>query len=283
VRVPDAARYGCVTIDAAGLVRQFREKCPGIGPAVISAGIYWFDRGLLAAGTASFPCSLERDVLPTLLDGRLAADQVEAAFLDIGVPEAYAGAAEFFTQCQLRKRRDRKKLLVVDRDGTLIAERHYLANPREVELLPGVIDGLRAFAQHGYDLAIVTNQSGIGRGFFDETTLSAIHAELRRQLGLAGITIHGIWHCPHRPDEGCECRKPAPQLLDHAMQELGYTPQQCLVVGDKACDIELGGRLGVRTALVRTGYGAGTERDGLCSPDLIVDGLAELALHEVGR
>ena len=66
------------------------------------------------------------------------------------------------------------------------------------------------------------------------------------------------------------------------MQELGYTPEQCLVVGDKACDIELGGRSGVRTALVRTGYGAGTERDGLCTPDLIVDGLRELARQEVG-
>ncbi len=287
VHVPDAGRYGRVTVDATGVVTAFVEKqapppAQGSVAGLISAGVYWLDRCLLATHTTAGPCSLERDVLPRLLGGQLTAQIVGGGFLDIGLPEAYASAAAFFAQCDQRRQRPRKGLLVVDRDGTLIAERHYLADPRDVELLPGVVEGLRAFANHGYDLAIVTNQSGIGRGYFDETTLTAIHDELRRQLGLAGITIQGIWFCPHRPDEGCACRKPAPQLLERAMQELGYTPEQCLVVGDKACDIELGGRSGVRTALVRTGYGAGTERDGLCTPDLIVDGLRELARQEVG-
>ena len=74
-----------------------------------------------------------------------------------------------------------------------------------------------------------------------------------------------------------------PALLEHALHDLGYAPSECLVVGDKACDIELGQRLGIRTALVRTGYGRGTEQDGLCAPDVVVDGLHELAAQEVCR
>jgi len=229
---------------------------------------------LLPAGQA---VSLEREVVPELLPGGLHAFPSEAPFLDIGVPAAYAEASRFFAAAARRRQRPRGGLLVVDRDGTLIDERHYLSDPTQVQLLPGVVDGLRAFAARGYRLAVVTNQSGIGRGYFDETTLAAVHDELRRQLLAAGITIDGIWHCPHRPDAACACRKPGPLLLETAMRQLGYLPEQCLVVGDKACDIELGARLGVRTALVRTGYGAGTERDGLCAPDVVVDSLAELA------
>ncbi len=283
VQVLHTDRYGRVEIDAAGRVEAFHEKQPDRGAGLINAGIYWFDRTVLAARTADTPCSLENDVLPRLVGAGLWASPVEAPFLDIGLPETLASAEAFFAQCADRHRRDRKGLLVVDRDGTLIVERHYLADPRAVQLLPGVVEGLRAFARNGYELAIVTNQSGVGRGYFDAPALEAVHQELLRQLAAAGITVSGIWHCPHRPDEGCRCRKPEPELLDRAMQELGYTKQQCLVVGDKVCDIELGRRLGVRTALVRTGYGSGTERDGMCAPDTVVDGLRELALQEVGE
>lgn len=282
VDVDDASRYGKLELAGDGAVVRFREKMAGCGPGTINAGVYWLPRRTILGIPAGVPCSLERDVLPTLVGAGLLAQRVQAPFLDIGVPEAYAAASGFFAACARARQRPRKGLLVVDRDGTLIAERHYLADPRGVELLPGVVDGLRAFAAHGYELAIVTNQSGIGRGYFDAAALDAVHAELLRQLRDAGVAVAGIWSCPHRPEDGCNCRKPAPELLDRAMRELGYGPAQCLVVGDKACDIELGARLGVRTALVRTGYGAGTEQDGLCAPDTVVDGIHELARQEVG-
>ncbi|MCA8954312.1 MAG: HAD family hydrolase [Planctomycetes bacterium] len=174
-------------------------------------------------------------------------------------------------------------MLVVDRDGTLIEEKHYLADPAGVALLPGVVDGLRALAAGGYEIAIVTNQSGIGRGYFDAATADAVNGEVLRQLAAAGVEVGGVYVCPHRPDDGCECRKPAPGLIERAMSELGYTADQCLVVGDKKCDVDLGTRLGARTALVRSGYGAATERDGMCAPDRVVDGLRELAALEAPR
>jgi histidinol-phosphate phosphatase family protein len=280
VRVPDASRFGRVGIGTDGRVLEFRSD-PAAGPGRINAGIYWLPRAVIAQLPEQQPASLERDLLPRLIDTGLFAYQVEGDFLDIGVPADYARASAFFAALPTRRARPRHGLLVVDRDGTLIADRHYLADPAGVELLPGVVAGLRQFVAQGYDVAVVTNQSGIGRGFFDHAAMVAVHAELTRQLATHGIHLAGIWHCPHHPDAGCACRKPEPRLLQQAMHRLGYGAAQCLVVGDKRCDIELGARLGVRTALVRTGYGADTERDGGCCPDRVVDSFAELAAQEL--
>ncbi len=280
VSVPDASRFGAVQTDAAGRVVGFAAA--GVaGPARINAGVYWLPRTAIAGLPRERSASLERDLLPRLIEQGLFAYACDGAFLDIGLPADYARATAFFAALAASAARPRQGLLVVDRDGTLIAEKHYLADPAGVELLPGVVDGLRAFVASGYDVAVVTNQSGIGRGLFGPDALAAVHAELVRQLAANGIPLAGIWHCPHHPEVGCTCRKPAPELLQRAMHELGYGSSQCLVVGDKRCDIELGAGLGVRTALVRTGYGAGTERDGMCSPDRVVDSLAELAAQEL--
>lgn len=289
VAVADTMRYGRLEFAAApdagaagdaSLVVGLREK--GVpGPGAINAGIYWLPRLVLAGLPADEPLSFETDVLPQLVATGLPAERHEAPFLDIGVPADYAAAADFFAACAARRQRPRKGLLVVDRDGTLIVEKHYLADPAGVELLPGVVDGLRSFAAEGYEVAVVTNQSGVGRGYFDEQRLAEVHAELQRQLAAHGIAVRGIWYCPHHPELRCGCRKPEPGLLHAAMDQLGYRKDQVLVVGDKACDIELGARLGVRTALVRTGYGAGTEQTAVCRPDHVVDSLAELAREEL--
>jgi D-glycero-D-manno-heptose 1,7-bisphosphate phosphatase len=285
--VDDTGRFGRLELAADGRVTAFAEKVAG-GAGIINAGIYWLPRGLLEALPLWSHRSLERDVLPTLVPACLRAFVATAPFLDIGVPEDYARAAAFFADCERaafarRTAAGRRGLLVVDRDGTLIEERHYLADPAGVALLPGTVAGLAAFTAAGYEVAVVTNQSGIGRGFFDAAAMDAVHAELCGQLAAHGIALRGIWHCPHAPADNCACRKPAPGLLQQAMTELGYRPEQCLVVGDKRCDIELGQAMGARTALVRTGYGVGTERDGHCSPDHVVDDLAALALAEVRR
>ena len=166
---------------------------------------------------------------------------------------------------------------ILDRDGTIIADRDYISDPAEVALLPNAAPGLRRLAALGLRLVVVTNQSGIGRGCFDESQLAAVNNRMEELLRDEGIEIAGIWHCPHRPDDGCSCRKPNAGLVDRAAQALGFDPGRAVVIGDKASDIELGKRIGAATILVRTGYGAGTAASGAAEPDRIADDLLDAA------
>lgn len=169
-----------------------------------------------------------------------------------------------------------RPFLVLDRDGTIIVEKNYLSDPAEVELLPGAAQGLSRIQAMGYGLVIVTNQSGIGRGYFTRECLQDIHDRLLSLLAEHHVRIDGIYVCPHTPEENCSCRKPKPALLWQAAQELAFSPTACMVVGDKPCDIELGRAVGAKTVLVRTGYGATHEAQGLVA-DWIVDNLDTLA------
>ncbi len=167
--------------------------------------------------------------------------------------------------------------IVLDRDGTLIRERHYLSHPDQVELLPGVVQGLSRIRALGLRLVIATNQSGIGRGYFSTEELEAVHDRLHSLLAKGGVELDGIYFCPHTPDMGCACRKPGTQLIEQAGRDLGFDPKQTIVVGDKSCDIQAGKNVGGVTALVRSGYGA---RRGIlsdCEPDLIIDSILDLA------
>jgi histidinol-phosphate phosphatase family protein len=159
----------------------------------------------------------------------------------------------------------------------LIRERHYLSHPDQVELLPGVIQGLSQIRALGLRLVVVTNQSGIGRGYFSPEVLEAVHDRLHSLLAKGGVELDGIYHCPHSPEEGCACRKPETQMLERAGKDLGFKPKDTVVVGDKPCDILLGKNVGAVTALVRSGYGARRSTMSQCEPDLIIDSIADLA------
>lgn len=168
---------------------------------------------------------------------------------------------------------NRQRYAILDRDGTIIVEKNYLADPDQVELLPGAAAGLRLMQEAGLGLLVVTNQSGIGRGYFDWPRLEEIHARLIRLLRDAGITLDGIYVCPHLPEEGCECRKPAPGLARQAAREHGFDPRDSFLIGDKLSDIQFGRNIGAVTILTRTGYGAAGEPEGGVSPDYVVDDL----------
>lgn len=167
-----------------------------------------------------------------------------------------------------------RRFVLLDRDGTLIAERNYLARVEDVELLPGAAQGLRLLHQAGLGLAVLTNQSGLGRGYFDWPALNAVHAHLTQLLADEGVSLDGIYVCPHTPDDDCDCRKPQLGLVQHAAAELHFDPAASFVIGDKPCDIELGRRIGAVTFLVRTGYGALWEREGLPADYIVDDALA---------
>ena len=163
------------------------------------------------------------------------------------------------------------RAVVLDRDGTVIEECHYLSDPAQVVLIPNIGPALRVLQASGLRLVIVTNQSAIGRGFFDLKRLEAIHARMQQLLAAEGVSIDGIYFCPHTPDDGCVCRKPRPGLMEQVARDYHITPRRCFVIGDKACDVEFGRAVGAITFLVKTGYGAELAAQGIDAADYVVD------------
>lgn len=168
-----------------------------------------------------------------------------------------------------------RSAVFLDRDGTIIVERHYLHDPAGVELLPGAAEGLRRMRALGLPLIVVSNQSGIGRGYFGRKDVERVHGRLIELLEPEGVTLDAFHICPHAPDAGCRCRKPGTGLVLRAGSELGIDPRASFVVGDKPCDIDLGRAAGATTFLVTTGYGK--EHIATSGAHHVVNGLAEAA------
>jgi len=171
-----------------------------------------------------------------------------------------------------------KRYVLLDRDGTICEEREYLSDPNEVQLIPGVLEGLLLLAEHGFGLIIITNQSGVGRGYYTLKQMDEVNVELMSQLEAGGIAIDGIYCCPHAPEKDCLCRKPKPGLIKIASEELGFDPSKSIVIGDKEADINLGIAIGAVSYLVLTGHGK-SELDRMTKkPELVVADLNEAAI-----
>jgi len=143
------------------------------------------------------------------------------------------------------------RALFLDRDGTLIVDVGYPRDPALVEPLPGAIDALREL-QRTWKLVIISNQSGLARGRITEAEARAVHARVVELFAAGGVTFAGAYYCPHAPDAGCRCRKPAPGLLLDAAAELGLDLTTSAMVGDKPSDLEAGRAAGV-PRLIRFG------------------------------
>lgn len=143
-----------------------------------------------------------------------------------------------------------KGIVFLDRDGTLLEDTPYLSDPREARLRPGVGQGLAALQQAGYRLVVVTNQQGIGIGYFSMRDLIAVNAELFRMLTPFGVTISRIYYCPHSLADDCDCRKPKPGLLLRALAEFGIEPERCFMIGDRDSDATAAASAGCRPVLV---------------------------------
>lgn len=150
-----------------------------------------------------------------------------------------------------------RRAVFLDRDGTLIVEREYLADPAGVLLVPGAVAALRRLRAAGYLLVVVTNQSGIGRGLYTEEDYQAVKARLDALLVAEGVPLDGTWHCPDDPRLGdSPCRKPNPGMYLSAAQALGVDLAASSYVGDRLGDVLPARTFGGRGVLVRTGYGA---------------------------
>jgi D-glycero-D-manno-heptose 1,7-bisphosphate phosphatase len=165
-----------------------------------------------------------------------------------------------------------------DRDGTLIEERHYLSRPEDVAVFPGAGPALSRLRGAGFRLFIVSNQSGVGRGYFTLDDVDRVNERVCREFEAHGVTFDKIYIAPEAPDQPSRGRKPSPRFLFDARDEFGLDLARSYVVGDKRIDLECGWNAGVnRALLVRTGYGAEVERSARGGPGaaVVVDNLGQ--------
>lgn len=164
-----------------------------------------------------------------------------------------------------------RRFVLIDRDGTINVEKHYLSDPDQLELYPGAAAAIRHLNALGLGVAVVTNQSGIARGYFDLARLEEIHGRLYTLLGEEGACIDGLYVCPHGPGDDCDCRKPLPGMVEQAVADHHFDPACSFMIGDKEVDVALGHAVGAVSFLVRTGHGA--EYADSSKADYVVDDL----------
>lgn len=156
------------------------------------------------------------------------------------------------------------KWIILDRDGVINYDSDdYIRSVEEFVPIPGSLEAIARLNRAGYRVVVATNQSGIARGYYDESTLAAMHDKLATLLAPAGGHIDGIFHCPHGPDDGCDCRKPRAGLMHAIAARYGIDLTGVPAIGDSLRDLQAAQAVGARPILVRTGKGAGTEARGV--------------------
>ena len=172
------------------------------------------------------------------------------------------------------------RAVFLDRDGTLIEDQDYLHRPEDVVIFPGAAAGLRRLQKAGFKLFIVTNQSGVGRGYFTSEDVERVHQHLIHEFGKDSVQFDKIYIAPEAPDQRSRGRKPSPQFLFDARDEFGVELGESYAIGDKLTDLQCGWSAAVKKCiLVRTGYGANVERNfaGNVGRAVIVDDIAAAA------
>src|ERR1700722_14666319 len=126
-----------------------------------------------------------------------------------------------------------KRFVLIDRDGTLNVEKNYLSFPDQLELIPGAASALKRLQRAGWGICVVSNQSGIARGYFDMGQLDKVHQRLTEMLAQSDVRLDGIYFCPHSPNDSCNCRKPLPGMIQQATAAHGVNPREAWIIGDK--------------------------------------------------
>jgi D-glycero-D-manno-heptose 1,7-bisphosphate phosphatase len=169
----------------------------------------------------------------------------------------------------------------LDRDGTIAEEVGYLNHASRFRMFPFVAAAIRCLNEAGFPVVVVTNQSGVGRGYFPESLVRSVNEMMKEELAAAGARIDAVYYCPHTSADRCDCRKPRPGLLQRAALEHSLDPARSFVVGDRYGDIELARNVRARGILVRTGYGEGElawhSAKWSIQPDFVAEDLSKAA------
>lgn len=240
-RIDDPTRYGTVELDAQSAVRVFREKSAdaAVTDRLVNAGTYLIRRDAILAKVHRTPCSLENELFPRLATtGALYGLEAEGYFIDIGIPESLEAARR-----DLVNRRHRPAAFL-DRDGVLNVDKGYTHRTHQLEWIEGAVKTIRNLNEGGYYVFVVTNQSGIARGYYDETAVAKFHSQMQDELMAAGAHIDAFYYCPHHPEGAikefairCSCRKPGTGLLQQAANDWYIDIGRSFMIGDKGSDL----------------------------------------------
>jgi len=168
-----------------------------------------------------------------------------------------------------------KKAIFLDRDGTICEDVGYLSRPEQIKLFPFAAEAVRLLNENGFIVILITNQSGIARGFFDENALREIHEKLVSELAEQNAKLDAIYFCPHNSVDNCACRKPKTGMIEQATKDFSIDLKNSWMIGDKWIDVETGFRAKTKTALVLTGYGQKDIQQLERKPDIIAESLFE--------
>jgi D-glycero-D-manno-heptose 1,7-bisphosphate phosphatase len=168
-----------------------------------------------------------------------------------------------------------KKAVFLDRDGTICKDVNYLSRPEQLMIFPFAVEAVRLLNDNSFLAILVTNQSGIARGFFDEKALLEIHEKLVSELAEQNAKLDAIYFCPHNSGDNCSCRKPNTGMLEQATKDFSIDLENSWMIGDKAIDVETGFNAGTKTALVLTGYGRKEFETLKRNPDIVAENLFE--------
>ncbi len=173
-----------------------------------------------------------------------------------------------------------RRAVFLDRDGTINVEKNYLYRKEDFQFIPGVPEAISLLKDNGYLVIVVTNQAGVARGMYAEQQVEALHGYINSELRMWNTSIDGFYYCPHHPTAGigryrvkCSCRKPAVGLFEQSCADYNIEKDGSWMIGDNQSDIKAGKNFGLKTVLVRTGYGRGLEQDGYHEFDYIADDL----------
>ena len=248
----NGARYGSVELQG-DTITGFRERPASGGASLINTGIYLFDRGIFDELRPD--CSLEADVLPRLASRSALRGCVgEGYFRDIGVPEDLALAQKEIPRLLQRS------VLFLDRDGVINIDHGYVASRDRFEWTPGALEAIRTATDAGWHVFVVTNQSGVARGHYDEAAVQALHEWMCNEVRRHGGTIDDIRYCPYHEDasvpayrKASDWRKPRPGMLLDLMQAWELDTARCVLVGDQATDTEAARAAGIEGRLFAGG------------------------------
>ncbi|HTM82590.1 HAD-IIIA family hydrolase [Asticcacaulis sp.] len=252
-QVPDSGRFGSVDVQSGRIV-AFREKDPAAGPGLINGGLYALRREAIA-GLPEGSSSIEADLFPQLAaQGRLGAQVSDGYFLDIGLPDTLERARRELPALK-------RPALFLDRDGVINQDINYLHRIDDFLWIDGAIDTIRRANDRGMAVIVVTNQSGVARGFYNEADVAALHTHIQSELNAQGAFIDNFYYCPYHADATIDRyrvpdhpdRKPNPGMIQRAAREHNIDLSRSVLIGDQPSDMAAARAAGIKGCLFTDG------------------------------